>query len=82
MKALILRIYKRGFHWGWFLFGISCMAMFATCPSTIMDAAFGRLHNSGVGAFGVHPTVLESIMVDGQAVNIAIQLIPNETHPQ
>ena len=35
-------------------------------PSTIMEAAFGRLHNSGAGAFGTRPTVVESIMVDGE----------------
>ena len=34
-------------------------------PSTNMEAAFGRLHNSGAGAFGARPTVVESIMVDG-----------------
>ena len=28
-----------------------------------MEAAFGRLHNSGAGAFGASPTVVESIMV-------------------
>ena len=26
----------------------------------IMEAAFGRLHNSGAGAFGARPTVVES----------------------
>ena len=36
--------------------------MFATSPSTIMEAAFGRLHNNG----GVE----ESIMVDGGVANI------------
>ena len=35
-------------------------------PSTNMEAASGRLHNSGVGAFGARPTGVESIMVDGQ----------------
>ena len=35
-------------------------------PSTIMEAAFGRLHNSGAGAFGARPTVVESIKVDGE----------------
>ena len=35
-------------------------------PSTNMEAAFGRLHNSGAGAFGARPTVVESIMVDGE----------------
>ena len=49
-----------------------------------MEAAFGRLHNSGAGAFGARPTVVESIMLDGEAANIAIQdpyptiPIPNE----
>ena len=38
--------------------------MFAACPSTIMEAAFGRLHHIGAGAFGARPTVVESIMVD------------------
>ena len=31
-----------------------------------MEAAFGRLHNSGAGAFGARPTAVEVIMVDGQ----------------
>ena len=53
------------------------MAMFAAFPSTIMEAAFGRLHNSGAGACGARPTVVETIMVDGKAANIAIQPIPN-----
>ena len=39
-------------------------------PITIMEAAFGRLHNSGVGAFGARPTVVESILVDREAANI------------
>ena len=43
-----------------------CVATFAALPSTIMEAAFGRLHNSGTGAFGVRPTVVESITVDGE----------------
>ena len=34
--------------------------------STNMEAAFGRLHNSGAGAFGARPTVVESIVVDGE----------------
>ena len=33
---------------------------------TNMEAAFGRLHNSGAGAFGARPTVVESITVDGE----------------
>ena len=35
-------------------------------PSTNREAAFGRLHNSGAGAFGARPTVVESIVVDGE----------------
>ena len=35
-------------------------------PCTNIEAAFGRIHNSGAGAFGAHPTVVESIMVDGE----------------
>ena len=44
--------------------------MFATSPSTIMEAAFGRLHNNGGAAFGGPPIVVESIMVDGEVANI------------
>ena len=35
-------------------------------PSTNVEAAFGRLHNSGTDAFGASPTVVEVIMVDGE----------------
>ena len=45
--------------------------MFATSPSPIMEAAFGCLHNGGPAAFGRQPTVVESIMGDGEAANIA-----------
>ena len=31
-----------------------------------MKAAFGRFYNSGAGAFGARPIVVESIMVDGE----------------
>ena len=34
-----------------------------------MEAAFGRLHNGGPAAFGRQPTVVESIMGDGEAAN-------------
>ena len=34
-------------------------------PSTNMEAAFGRLHNSG-GASGARPTAVESTLVDGE----------------
>ena len=44
--------------------------MFATFPSTIMGAGFGRLHNNGRAAFGGPPIVVESIMVDGEVANI------------
>ena len=48
------------------IIGDWCEAMFARFPFTNMEAAFGRLHNSGAGAFGARPTVVESIMVDGE----------------
>ena len=62
----------------------SCMAMLAASPSSIMEAAFGRLYTSGAGAFGARLTLVESILLDGEAANIAIQdpyptiPIPNE----
>ena len=55
------------------------MAMFAAFPSTIMEAAFGHLHNNGAGASGARPLVAESMMVDGKAANIAIQPFPNDS---
>ena len=36
------------------------MAMFAAFPSTIMEAAFGRLHNNGAGAGGARPIFVEA----------------------
>ena len=45
--------------------------MFAAFLATIMEAAFGRLHNGGPAAFGRWPTVVESIMVARKAANIA-----------
>ena len=48
------------------------MAMFAATPSRIMEVAFGRLHNSGAGAIGARPTVVDSIILDGRATNMAI----------
>ena len=35
-----------------------------------MEAAFGRLHNGGRAAFGSPPTIVETIMGDGEAANI------------
>ena len=37
-----------------------------------MEAAFGRLHNSGAGAFGARPTLVESMILDGGAADMAI----------
>ena len=45
--------------------------MVAASPSPIMEAAFGRLHNGGRAAFGRPPTVVETIMGDGEAATIA-----------
>ena len=50
------------------------MAVLATSPPTIMEAAFGRLHNSGAGAFGARPIVVESIIVDGEVANKAMPI--------
>ena len=72
--------YKRNLVWVYVVsesLRIGCMAMFAAFPSTIMEAAFGRLHNNGEGASGARPIVVESSMVDGKATNIAIQPVPN-----
>ena len=51
------------------------MAMLADSPSRIMQAAFGRLQNSGAGAF-------DSIVLGDEAANanIAMQLIPEHTY--
>ena len=38
---------KRSPHWGRLSSGFTCMAMFAAFPSFPIQAAFGRLHNSG-----------------------------------
>ena len=46
-------------------------AMFAASASLIMEPAFGRLHNGGPVAFGLRSTIVESIMGDGEAANIA-----------
>ena len=45
-------------------------AMFAASQSSLMEAAFGRLHNGARAAFGRPPTVVESIMGAGEAANI------------
>ena len=45
-----------------------------------MEAAFGRLHNSGA-AFG-RPTVVDSIYVDGKAVVVALQPAPTPEEGQ
>ena len=40
------------------------------CPP-IMEAAFHCLHNSGAGAFGARPTVVESIMGEHMCIKYA-----------
>ncbi len=42
----------------------------------ITEATFGRLHNSGVGAFGAHPTVVESIMGDHICIKYDVFVYP------
>ena len=43
-----------------------CFAASAASPApihpSIKEAAFGRLHNSGAGAFGARPTAVDSFM--------------------
>ncbi len=72
MEALIFHIWESGLHWVYVSLGICCMAILAAFSSTIMEAAFGRLHNSG--GRSAAPTVMESIMVDGE-VNGWIKLM-------
>ena len=67
--------------YGYIWVDILGVAMFAASPSSIMEAAFGRLHNSGAAAFGGRPTVVESIMLDGEAANIAIPKIYTQIYP-
>ena len=45
----------------------------------VVEASDGRLHSSGAGASGARSTVVDSIMVDGKAANIAIRPIPNDS---
>ena len=50
-------------------------------PSTNKDAAFGRLRNNRAGAFSARPTVVKSIVVDGEMVqyilpNLAPEMVP------
>ncbi len=45
--------------------------MFAASPSPTMEAAYGRLHNGGRAAFGRPPTVVGTILRDGEAADIA-----------
>ena len=54
------------------------MAMFAAFPSTIVEVAFGRLHNNGAGASGARPIVVESVMVHEKAANIAMPPIATD----
>ena len=58
------------------------MATIAAFTSTIMEAAFGLLHNSGAGPIGARPAVVESIMVDVKVAIVVIKLYPNEAHPR
>ena len=49
-----------------FTYIYACFAASAASPApthpSIKEAAFGRLHNSGAGAFGARPTVVDSFM--------------------
>ena len=59
---------------------MGCRATTAAFPSTYMEAAFGRLHNSGA-AFG-RATVVDSINVDGKAAVVALQPTPTPKEGQ
>ena len=48
------------------------MAMLAASPSRNYGGGLRPLHNSGAGAFGARPTVVDSIILDGEAASIAI----------
>ena len=77
-------MYLYGNDWVWVYIvsdslRIGCMATLAAFPSTIMEAAFGCLHNNAAGASGARPIVVDSIIVDGNAANRAIQPIPNDS---
>ena len=74
---------RSSLHWGWLSSGITCMAMFATFPSTIMAAAFGRLHNrGGPPSAAPHCCGIHNGGWDGGKHSHTIQVIPDESHPQ
>ena len=70
---------KSSLHWGWLSSGIACMAMFAAFLSWVPQQW---------GAAECGPPLLwrrpmaASIMVDGEAANIARQVILDESHSQ
>ena len=73
MKALSLNFKKRS-ALGMGIIGMGIVYGYVCCIS---------IHNSGVGAFGARPTVVESIMVNGEVANIAVpNAHPNDSHPQ
>ena len=57
--------------------GMSCMAMFAAFPSTIMDSTTVELAPEAQAPLLWRRPEAASIIVDGEAANIAIQLILN-----
>ena len=59
--------------------GVGCMARFAVFPSSNMEAVFDRLQQNGTDASGACPIVVESILEDGKAANIAMQPTPTPT---
>jgi len=48
-------------------------SIFGMGPSVEEWPSFGRLHKNGAGAFGAGSILVESILVDGKAANIAMQ---------
>jgi len=55
------------------------MARFAALPSSHMEAAFGGLHKNGAGGEGAGSILVESILEDGKAANLAMQPTPTPT---
>ena len=82
MEICFRGIHKDSLHWVWVWVRALGMVMNTASSSTIIEAAFGCLHNGGTGALGTRLAVVASIMVDGEAVNITIANTLTHTHTQ
>ena len=64
--------------------GILYGALFGAIYGAISGRIYGTIYgtiNLSIHHYGIQPKAA-SIMVDGKAANIAIQVIPDESHPQ